>query len=104
MDQQMFQVLMFIMNGLMGLFMLFLGWFLSKVTRTLERIEGDFSKLHEDILRNYVTRNELEIVRKYARDTNHDFRGDLEWVVNCLYLIAQKNQMMKELPNKPKGE
>lgn len=100
-DQQSFQLLVFVMNGLFGLFMLFLGIFLNKVNRTLENIQGQFKSLNDKVLEHYATRNELELVRKYIRETGHDLRDDMGWHTACLYLIAQKLEMMQDIPRKP---
>lgn len=103
-DQQIFQVLVFLMGGVGSLFMLFLGIFLTRVSRTLEQIQLQLTELNNKVLEHYATRNELDFVRKSIRDSTHDLRGDMSWLTSCVYLLAHKSEMMQELPNRPKGD
>lgn len=100
-DQQLFQFVVFGVNGIFTVFVLFLSMYLGRVNRSLEQIQEQAHNLNNKVLEHYVTRAELEIVRKYIRDLGHDIRNDLSWVTSCLYLIAQKNEMMQQLPNRP---
>lgn len=103
-DQQVFQILVFLMSGVGALFMLFLGVFLTRVGKTLEQIQVQLLDLNNKVLEHYATRNELELVRKGVRDFSHDLRADTAWISNCVYLLAHKAGMMQELPSKPRGD